>query len=716
MKNKTIYKILAMILSATILLTSCATTQTKVEDNKIETSVETKGETKEVAKSSTQPMEPSVMKPWINSSILGEVTNDVNPSIKDDFYVNVNHDWLVNAKLRPGFDSETRVFDAFEIVKNRCIEFLTDKNLKFDDPVLSHDVELIQGYYDLFLDWEGRNKLGVEPLMPLVEKIQAINSLDKLTEFLLSEEARENGLGLFNVKVEYSPEDSSSYAVIIDSTDLALGDSAEYSALSENGNRVKKAVDDKTRYMLNRVGIDEAIANNLLEASYGFEQKVASNIMSVLELTDPDSLNKTINYVSVDDIKNMEGKFPLVEFMDKYGYSVSKAISLSEPNWLKGFAEIYTDENLDGMKAYLLTSIVREFINRTDEEAFRKYQEINNTQRGITESMSDEDLAYQEAKKLLPYSFARIYVNKYVTPEMKQEIYDFCKESVDVYREMLQSTDWMTDETKKAAINKLDHLRIHSLYPEKWHDDSIFQFNSKEKGGSYADAQKAIAKGIIKRQMSQINGKIDRDIWEIDILDTNAYYAPWDNSVNIIPGYFCDVTYRSDMSLEEKYGAIGSVIGHEISHAFDTNGAQYDEEGNVKDWWAKEDKEVFRERANKLVEYYNNVVAFDDGTPYNGQMVQTESIADMAGLKCMLKLAEKVPNFDYDKFFRANAKMWARVHTVESAENAVLTDTHPLHYLRGNVTVQQFDEFLKTYDIKEGDGMYLAPKDRIAVW
>ena len=465
-----------------------------------------------------------------------------------------------------------------------------------------------------------------------------------------------------------------------------------------------------------RIGIDENEAKTLMDSSYSFETNISKSMMGLLEAMDPDSLSKTINPTSAKEIKTMEGKLPVAEYMDKYGYSVSKLMNIQEPNWLKGLAEIYTEDNLEDMKAYLLTTIARAYIDRTDEAAFRKYQEITNAQRGITESQPDTDLAYHEAKKVLPPSFARIYVKKYVTPEMKQEITDFCQQSIDAYREMLQGIDWMTDATKKAAINKLDHIKIHSLYPEKWDDDSVFQFASKENGGTYLDAQKALIRGNIARQMSHINGKVDRDIWQIDILETNAFYAAYENSVNIIPGYFCDVTYRSDMSIEEKYGAVGSVIGHEISHAFDTNGSQYDEDGNVKDWWAKEDKEAFKERANKLVAYFDKVVAFDDGTKYSGQMVQTEAIADIAGLKVMLKLAEKVPNFDYDKFFRANERMWARVHTIESAENAVLTDTHPLHYLRGNVTVQQFDEFLETYGIKEGDGMYLAPEDRISVW
>ena len=710
MKKKFISRVLAGALAASMLMTGCSATETKVAESQAETT-EAKAEVK-----SKLPMDPTVMKPWINSSILGEVTDDVQAELKDDFFLNVNHDWLRDAKLRPGYPTETPIFDAVETVKNRCLEFLTDKTLKFDDAVLSHDVDLIQGYYDLFLDWEGRNKLGVEPLKPIVEKIKAISNIDELSEFILSEEARENGLGFFGVKVTIDSQDSSSYGVDISSTDLSLEDSDEYKTLTENGKRVKKAVDDKASYMLGRIGMDESEIKSVIESSFEFETKISKSMMGVLEANDPDSLMKTINPTTAKDIKAIEGKVPIAEYMDKYGYSVSKLINIQEPNWLKSFAEIYNDENLDIMKAYLLTSIARDYINKTDEEAFRKYQAIDNEQKGITESQPDTDLAFQETKKILPPSFARIYVKKYVTPEMREEIRMFCQESVDAYREMLQGIDWLSDATKKEAINKLDHIKIHSLYPDKWDDDSVFQIKSKENGGTYLDAQKSLIKGIIARQMSHINGKVDNDIWQIDILETNAFYAAFENSVNIIPGYFCDVTYRSDMSIEEKYGAIGTVIGHEISHAFDTNGSQYDEVGNVKDWWTAEDKKAFRERANKLVAYYDNVVAFDDGTKYSGQMVQTEAIADIAGMKVMLTLAKKVPNFDYDKFFRAHEKMWARVYTIAAAENAVLTDTHPLHYLRGNVTVQQFDEFLETYGIKEGDGMYLAPEDRIAVW
>lgn len=158
MKKKFISRILASALAASMLMTACSATETKVAERVAETT-EAQIETKRKL-----PMDPTVMKPWINSSILGEVTDEVNAELKDDFFLNVNHDWLRDAKLRPGYPTETPIFDAVDMVKNRCLEFLTDKTLKFDDAVLSHDVDLIQGYYDLFLDWEGRNKVGVEPL------------------------------------------------------------------------------------------------------------------------------------------------------------------------------------------------------------------------------------------------------------------------------------------------------------------------------------------------------------------------------------------------------------------------------------------------------------------------------------------------------------------------------------------------------------------------
>ena len=174
--------------------------------------------------------------------------------------------------------------------------------------------------------------------------------------------------------------------------------------------------------------------------------------------------------------------------------------------------------------------------------------------------------------------------------------------------------------------------------------------------------------------------------------------------------------YSADSSKERLYATLGaSTIGHEISHSFDVSGSKFDKDGNKKDWWTDEDRAAFEKRSAKLIEYYDNIIPYEGGT-YSGKFIRDEAIADMGGLQCILRIAKKHKNFDYDTFFREYARSWAHLTTPYNEYILVISDQHPLSYLRTNVTLQQFDEFLDTYDIKEGDGMYLAPEDRIKVW
>ncbi|MBQ7562562.1 MAG: M13 family metallopeptidase [Lachnospiraceae bacterium] len=611
-----------------------------------------------------------------------------------------------------------RLFDAMDTVKERCMELLSDKELlNSEDPQVVHDASLIQGVYELFLDWDKRNELGVTPFEPMVAKLLSIGTLEELTEYLLSEDNYYWGAFPAFVYLGKDAADSSLYNVEISSTPLlTYGDAAEYEEETQNGRRSREYVDALFTYMAGRFGIGEKEAEKYLKDAFSFEKQIASAEKTVLEQHDPAALKESINPVTMEDIREVSSNFPLAEYMERYGYAESKLINLNEPKWLPALNNLYTEEHLEELKAYILKGTLTGLSAYTDEEAYRKQDELANKASGIEESAPDEEVAYNLVKSIFPDSFSRLYIDLYLSPEIKEEITKLCEDAVDTYREMLSETEWLSEETRKKAINKLDHLTIHAVYPEKWEDDSMYEITGKADGGTYLKAIEDISRSSVEQMRLKINGTVDKEIWEINILDTNAYYNPTNNSVNIIPGFFCDVTYRSDMSTEEKYGALGSVIGHEISHAFDTNGAQYDENGNVSDWWTKEDYDAFMERAGKLVDYYDQVVAFDDGTPYSGQMVQTEAIADMAGLKCMLKMAEKIEGFDYDKFFQANARLWSRVDTMETAEAIAMSDSHPLHYLRANVTAQQFEELIETYDLQPGDGMYLAPEDRIAVW
>ena len=330
---------------------------------------------------------------------------------------------------------------------------------------------------------------------------------------------------------------------------------------------------------------------------------------------------------------------------------------------------------------------------------------------GSEGSEEDEKIAFYMVRNTLYTPLDKAYLEKYDCSETKQRISDIIQELIVSYREMLNEETWLSEETRAKAIEKLDHIRINSVYPEKWTDYSSLNLD----GLSYKECLDAIALFDLEKDKSHTNQKVDKDIWSFSILDTNAYYEPSDNSINILLGILSRPFYSEDMTKEELLGGIGSVIGHEISHAFDTAGSQYDKDGNMKDWWQPEDYKAFQKRADKLVAYYNGITVWE-GQPVFGKNIQTEAIADMGGIKAVLNSVKGTKDFDYGAFFKAYASLWRGI-TSRKLEYIYLTqDSHPLMYLRTNVTLQQYDEFFNAFDIKEGDGMYLSPDDHINVW
>ena len=447
-----------------------------------------------------------------------------------------------------------------------------------------------------------------------------------------------------------------------------------------------------------------------------FEGKLAPFIYSEEDNGDPDVLQEKINPVTMEELRELLADYPLCAYMEKYGYANSERINLDEPKWLEALNALYTEENLEKIRACVLMKFMDNIITCSDEEAFRKYQEIERVRDDLEESKSDEQLAYEECRGDFPNQFGRLYTQKYFTAEDRERIASFCREVIDTYREMLRQTEWLSDATKEKAIEKLDKMDIRVIYPDKWEDDSMVRITPKKEGGSYAKAQEEFVRTLRDYEQELYAKPADPELWITDILQSNAAYVFGENAFYIYAGYLGEEIYRSDMTIEELDGGLGHTIAHEISHACDPKGALYDADGNMADWWTPEDKDAFRERTKKLIAWYDSVTAFDDGTACSGTLWQAEAVADMAGLKCLLKMAGKTEGFDYDRFFRADAAFWRRLDTLPKAQMITLRDSHPLHYLRGNATMQQFDEFLETYDIQPGDGMYLAPEDRITVW
>ncbi|MBQ6737939.1 MAG: M13 family metallopeptidase [Synergistaceae bacterium] len=644
---------------------------------------------------------------WFNSNLYEAVKDkNYNPSLKDDFYTSVNHEWLVNSKLKPGYSRNASFTELQDIVDARLRVLMTDENIK------AHDAELVRNLYSLWLDWDSRNKNGLADLPTLSKKILDIKNISELNKYFMSEESFNNnsliagfGLGVDNKQSEF-------YNIELSSTPLSLSDSAEYRTLTPNGERTKKMSDAMVTYMLKRLNYDDKFIAEILEKSFRFETKISASMMTYQELNSPEVIEKTYNPLKdIDELREKSKVFPFAEILEAYNIH-SKLINLGEPEWLKSLNEIYNDENLEDIKAYLLCRLVKSYMTKTDEPAYREYQRLSRERLGISGSKPDEELAADFVHSTLPVPISKLYVKNYIGENTKQEITEIIQETVKFYEKMLESEEWLSQTTREKAIEKLKNMKLCVAYPDKWVDFDGLTVNRDE---TFFDAVNKIRRYKLQKYFyDRINTKIDHDLWIDDIAVVNSYYWPSRNSINIIAGILGGEFYNSEMSYEEKLGGIGSVIGHEISHAFDTIGSQFDKSGNVLSWWTEEDYKDLQERAAKLIKYLDGFTI--EGQKYNGTLVQFETIADMAGIKSMLGIAKSRKDFDYDKFFRRYAKVWRLIQTKETLDRVLKVDVHALPFLRVNAVIQQFEEFYETYGIKSGDQMYLAPEKRVSVW
>ena len=643
--------------------------------------------------------------PWVDYVLRENVqtVTEKPESPNDDLYLYANYDWAKETEIRPGYSSESAFTVVADEIRDMTLAVLTDENLE------GADADLVQSLYGAILDWDARNAVGVEPVQKILEKIQAVTDLDGLTALFCDRDAHAGQFFSFGSSTGLN--DPETYLLLISPMGLLLGDSAEYSERTEMGERNETAYRSAAAKMLPKFGYTEEEAGEMMDRAFALETELSGGIMTSAEGMSPDYIQRINNEMSPEEAYALSRNFPMSAIIDAWGFSGAEKCLVTEPAFFEKLDAVYTEERLEDLKNYLLVCAALGNMSILDRDSYDIAIEFSNMSSGSTGSQPDEEVAYNVVCSALTTPMNRAFLAKYDATTMKEDITRICEECIAFYRNMLQEEDWLSAETREMAIEKLDAITINAVYPEKWQDYSSLSLE----GLSYFDCMQTISDFNTDYNRSLLNTKIDHELWNFDILETNAYYNPSDNSINIIRGILGGAFYQEDMSTEELYAGIGSVIGHEISHAFDTTGAQFDASGALNNWWKEEDYAAFLGRAQKMIDYYNAMTAFG-GYQVQGQNIQTEAIADMAGVKCMLGLLQEKGEVDYRAFFEAYAKIWARLNTRELEYICLMQDSHPLHYLRVNATVQQYDQFLEAFDIQEGDGMYLDPADRVLVW
>ncbi len=645
---------------------------------------------------------------WLNSDIIGNVTEDTPAELKDDFALYVNKEWSLTAELPDGFASITPLSECDLIIQDRM------KKLFTDDSLTGHDAELVHKFYSLVSDWEYRDALGIEPAKPYMDAIENIDDLQGLYSYMCSVD---NLMMFFpfTANVDIDDDDQTAYILYIDPQGLTLAPETEYQERTESGEIFYTEAEQLSVYMLERLGYETEVASGMFENAMAYEALLAEAILSSKAVKE----NSETDHYTLQDIINISKGFPIGDMLASLGYTGDLTICMDRPVYFEKLGEIFTEENVPLIRDWFAVKTAAEMSGLLDKETHRGAAQLNARLSGVETEAKEEDLAMLTVVSNLPIPTDNLYISTYCSKEQKEEILQIVDEFKAFYREMLENdVDWLSDQTKEKAIEKLDCMRVNAVYPDTLEDWSDLNFEGLEEGGSLLEAKAAIERFKVKKEAEKLNMTADPYAWNQMMLPAstvNAAYTPYNNTINIQAGILNGEIYNENMSYEQKLGGIGMVIGHEISHAFDTNGAQYDKDGAKKNWWTDEDRAAFDKRVAKLIAWYDGFIPAE-GMSYSGDRVKTEAIADMTSMKCLLYIARQTEGFDYDAFFRQYAKLWRDQSTPESMKETILMDPHPVHYLRINATLAQFDDFDDFYGIKEGDGMYLSPEDRVAVW
>ena len=651
---------------------------------------------------------------WVDSSIRGTITAESEPRLQDDFAAAANKEYILELAASTDEDDAVGSLELMDQeIKDQCKEL-------FDDESVSgkYAVEL-RKYVALARDYDLRNSQGVEPLRPYIDAITSISSIDELIAYEKDLQKNPFGMTMLTDTRSYAHNETSDTPVsLLGSMPYSLGDSIEYFNISNTGFMNKAVTDERTEYLLGRLGFDKKEISKILNGCYHVELTIAKNDMQLRE-------GKYVQQrLTREDINNLTGNYPCIDILDSRGASYERF--QADETMLRGINSFYKEKNLEDIKSYYivhLLSVTESFLDvETLKKMYNRSSELTGTE-GLDDDVFEKDkdelvLTYIDKSYMTP-ALSQTWFEKNYDQKTADEIMGIANEYRDYYKELLGNTEWLSAETRAAAIKKVDNLVVHVGKPSIDVDYTDCNIKTAEDGGSFLEAcaESFRYRSLFKQRILALGNS--NDIWDpyvTNALESNAYYEPSQNAIYVLWGFVQNPLYSPDMSYEQKLGGIGVFIGHEITHAFDVQGSQTDYEGNLVSWMNGEDNSNFLERTAKVSSYYSMITPFPGASAVDGSKVANEEIADLGGIKGALAIAKKHEGFDYDKFFRQYAKNFARQISENMEKNYLSFDEHPLNYLRINVGLQQFDEFIETYDIKPGDGMYLAPEYRICVW
>ena len=638
---------------------------------------------------------------------------DLSISPKSDFYSYANGNWVKNNPLKP----EYARFGSFDKLREDNVERLNALFAEMSkmSPAYGTNDQKIVDLYKQGLDSTRLSSEGATPIAKDLNAIYAAADKQELVKVLADMNKYGSG-GFFGVGVDADLMDSDSQVLYMGQGGLGMGD-RDYYVAKENAE-----LHEKYRQMIEKFfslcGLDEPARR--AASALNTEDALAKFSWTSIQNRD---YTKLYNPMSTSQIAATFKGFDFALFFKSLGLPEQEKVIVQQPSFFNGFAKLYADTDLETLKDYLAAHLIMDASSYLSDDFYAAdFDFFSTAMSGITEQKPRWKRAMSIPNSILGEAVGQMYVKKYFPEENKQKMLEIVGQLQKSLGEHIAALDWMSDKTKEYAEKKLSSFTVKIGYPDKWKDYSSLTVDPKL---SYYDNIRSANAWYVADNLSKLGQKTDKSEWGMTPQTVNAYYNPTTNEICFPAAILQPPFFNIDADDAINYGAIGVVIGHEMTHGFDDQGRLFDAEGNMTNWWTAEDEAKFKEKTAVLVKQYSEVEILP-GLHADGQLTLGENIADHGGVSIAYTalhnalgdtLPADIDGFNVDqRFFLGFAHLWAQNATDEEKARLTKLDVHSLAENRVNITVRNFPFFFKAFDIQEGDPMWRPESERVNIW
>ncbi len=646
--------------------------------------------------------------------------NDMDLSIKPgtNFFDYAGGNWR---KSHP-IPAEYSRYGSFEVLienNERQLHDLIEQLAKESHPAGSLE-QKIGDLYNLAMDSTRRNREGWTPIKGQLEQVAAVKTLKDLT--ILSGQLGRYGVeSYFGIGVGSDMKDSKMNIVGIQQGGLSLGNRDYYLENDEATQKIREAYKQYIVKMFRLVGDDEATAQKKMEAVFNIEMRIAKASKSMVELRDPEAnyhkmtFNQLLNdYPGIDwSTLLLCSGFPAISYVD-----------MGQPENIREIEKLMADTPIEDQKAYMAFKVIENASGQLSDD-FRNatFDFYGRVMSGTTQDRARWKRAIGAVQGVLGEAVGKMYVEKYFPASSKERMIQLVRNLQKSLGERIKEQKWMSKETQEKALEKLNTFYVKIGYPDTWMDYSDLTIDpSKSYFENLCQASAFITDYYIQKD---VNKPVDRTRWQMTPQTINAYYNPTTNEICFPAGILQPPFFNPEADDAANYGAIGVVIGHEMTHGFDDQGSQFDKDGNLKNWWTEADRKNFEARTKVMADFFSKIEVLP-GLYANGQLTLGENIADHGGLNIAFQAfkeataANPLPEKDgftpEQRFFLAYAKVWIDNIRDEEIRNRTKNDPHSLGRWRVNGALPHIDAWYKAFNIGKKDPLYVPAKQRVDVW